>query len=467
MRILMVASEAAPFIKTGGLADVLGALPPALAERGDEVAVVLPRYRRSAITGDQRMAGSISLWVGPHSYPAAFDEVVHRGARYFFLDCPPLFSREEVYGNYRDNHLRFAALCQGALWLARYVFRPDLFHTHDWQAGLTGAYLRTKFAFDPTFLGSKIVFTIHNMGYQGNFPAATFADLGLPSSAFTPAGLEFWGDVSFLKAGIIWSDAITTVSPTYAREIQTPEQGFGMDGILRTRSHRVHGILNGADYSEWNPETDRLIPANYSSADLSGKRTCKRKLLEELGLPSGEAAMRRPLLGIVSRLASQKGFDLVEEIAPWLGEQDVALAVLGSGEARYQKMFTALAALHPEKIAVRFGYDNALAHRIEAGADMFLMPSRYEPCGLNQMYSLRYGTVPIVRATGGLEDTVDAYTGFKFREYSADALRSAIELALDAYSGPEGWKDRMRRGMAKDFSWGASAAAYQQLYRAL
>jgi starch synthase len=276
--------------------------------------------------------------------------------------------------------------------------------------------------------------------------------------------LEFWGALSFLKAGIVWADAITTVSPTYAKEIQTPEYGNGLDGVLRGRADRISGILNGVDYIEWDPETDPRLSNHFSGQDLSGKRLAKRALLEALQLPP---ELERPLLGIVSRFASQKGFDLVEAIAPQLAEMDLTLAVLGSGDARYEQMFRALAEAHPGKFAVRVGYDNVLAHRIEAGSDMFLMPSQYEPCGLNQMYSLRYGTVPIVRATGGLDDTIDETTGFKFREYTPQALLAAIREALAAWQDRDQWIERMRRGMAKDFSWDVSAAGYQRLYRSL
>jgi starch synthase len=467
MKILMVASEAAPFVKTGGLADVMGALPAALVERGDEVAVLLPAYGTAANEGAERIWNRMPLWVGPHSYTVSIDQIVRQGVRYLFVACPELYYRDEIYGIFPDNHIRFALLNQAALGVARSIFRPHVFHAHDWQAGLLGVYMKTNFALDPTFLGTRVVFTIHNLGYPGNFPRAALADLGIAAGAFQPQGLEFWGEVSFMKAGIVWADAITTVSPTYAREIQTPEYGCGMEGVLRDRAARITGILNGADYGDWNPETDKFLAAHYSAAALAGKRACKQALLEEMGLPADAEALERPLIGIVSRFAYQKGFDLVEEIAPWLAGEDVALAVLGSGEDRYEEMFVALAAEHPGKIAVRVGYNNPLAHRIEGGADMFLMPSRYEPCGLNQIYSLRYGTVPIVRATGGLEDTVDGYTGFKFREYKAEALRGAVELALAAFRESDAWQRRMRQGMAKDYSWGASAAAYQRLYMSL
>jgi starch synthase len=460
----MVASEATPFAKTGGLADVLGSLPPALVRAGDEVAVVLPKYR-VAETGDaQPVYLAMPLWVGPHAYRVDILQLIHRGVKHFFVDCPPLYDRPEIYGVYPDNHIRFALLSQAALGIARHLFRPSVLHVHDWQTGLVPPYLRSNFASDPTFLGIHTLLTIHNLGYQGNYPRAAFADLGLDPGLYNPSGLEFWGDVSFLKAGIVWSDAINTVSPTYAREIQTAEYGFGMDGLLRIHAHKLSGILNGVDYEEWNPETGPHQVAPYSARYPSGKLVCKKALLEEMGLPP---KIKRPLIGIVSRFADQKGFDLVESIAPWLGEQNVALVALGSGQKKYEDMFRALAASQPDKFAVRIGYDDTLAHRIEAGADMFLMPSQYEPCGLSQIYSLRYGTVPIVRATGGLDDTVDSETGFKFQEYAPEALTVAIQEALKAFMDADKWLVRMRKGMAKDFSWNASAEAYQRLYKSL
>jgi starch synthase len=463
----MVGSEAAPFVKTGGLADVLGSLPQALVRAGQQVAVVMPRY--AALQGaPARIWDSMPLYVGPHRYVVAIDQIVIDGVRYFFVDCPPLYGRPGIYGeagrDYADNHLRFALLNQAAIGIARNLFRTDIFHAHDWQAGLLATYLRETFPTDPTFFGAKCVFTIHNLGYQGNFPAAALADLGLPRTLFHPAGLEFWNQVSFLKAGLVWSDWLTTVSPTYAREIQTPEYGAGLDGLLRDRATKITGILNGVDYNEWNPETDPFLAARYSSRDLSGKRASKRALLEEMGLPQ---KADRPLIGVVSRFVEQKGFDLFEEIAGELGQEDMALAALGSGELRFEALFRVLAQSYPEKFSALIGYDNALAHRIEAGADMFLMPSRYEPCGLNQMYSLRYGTVPIVRATGGLNDSVDETTGFKFAEYTAAALLAAIRDALAAFTDREAWQARMRRGMAQDFSWDAAAAEYIRLYQSL
>lgn len=473
-RILMVTSEATPYVKTGGLGDVLGALPAALAERGEEVAVVLPRYRVAEIPAAERIWHSMPLWVGPHYFTAAIDLITSSGVRYYFVDCPRLFDRTGIYGDrgvdYPDNHVRFGLLNQAALEIARHIFKTDIFHCHDWQAGLLAPYLRAL-AGDPTFFGIKTVLTIHNLGYQGIFPPTALADLGLNRSLFHPGGLEFYGNVNLLKAGIVWADAITTVSPTYAKEIQTPEYGAGLDGLLRSRAAVLSGILNGVDYREWDPRNDPYIAAAYSSHNLAGKAACKRALLREMGLPADSTGENRPLIGIVSRLVVQKGFDMFIEIAAEVMEEDVAFAVLGSGDAAIEKAFRDFAQLWPDRFGVRIGYDNALAHRIEAGADMFLMPSRYEPSGLNQMYSLRYGTVPIVRATGGLDDTVDGSihegTGFKFDAASPDALLETISTALKEWRNRNAWVSRMRRGMAKDFSWGASAAKYQELYRKL
>ena len=396
----------------------------------------------------------------------AIHQLIRQGVRYFFVDCPPLYDRAGIYNeagvDYPDNHIRFAALSQAAIGVARHLFRPDVFHAHDWQAGLLPVLLHENLRGDPTFFGSRCILTIHNLGYQGNFPGPALADLGLDRSLFHIGGLEFFGRVSFLKAGIVWADAVTTVSPTYAREIQTPEFGFGMDGLLRSRASKLSGILNGVDYAEWSPETDPHLAAHYSARDLSGKRAAKLALLAEMGL---ERDPDRPLLGIVSRFAHQKGMDLVAEIAPVLVAENAAVAALGSGDKSLESAFLALAQLRPDRFAVRIGYDDGLAHRIEAGADMFLMPSRYEPCGLNQIYSLRYGTVPIVHATGGLEDTVDEETGFKFNGYSPANLAITVGKALAAFEDRHAWTARMRLGMAKDFSWDASAAQYQRLYR--
>jgi starch synthase len=472
-RVLMVSAEAAPFAKTGGLADVLAGLPPALAKLGEDVAVVLPRYGSVELAGAERVGDAMPVTVGPHSFMVAVDQVTidqarTGGVRYFFVDCPELYGGAGVYGeggrDYPDNHIRFAVLNMAALGIARHIFRPHVFHGHDWPAGLLGPYLKGTFAGDPTFFGTRFVLTIHNLGYQGNFPAPALRDLGFDATVFHTEGLEFWGQASFLKAGIVWADAISTVSPTYAREIQTPEFGFGMDGLLRARANRIHGIMNGADYGEWDPATDAYLGTHYSATDPRGKRAVKRALLAEMGLPVDDA---RPVIGIVSRLATQKGFDLVAAIAGELADLDLAVVVLGSGEAVYEELFRGLAGEYPDMFAAALGYDEGLAHRIIAGSDMFLMPSRYEPCGLSQIYSLRYGTVPIVRATGGLEDSVDETTGFKFDEFTPEALLEVIGRALNAFEDKRGWEARMKAGMAKDFSWSVAAAEYRRMYAGL
>jgi starch synthase len=468
MKVLMVASEATPFAKTGGLADVVGSLPPALRKLGEEVAVLMPKYRGADPEKPMRLWHSRPLWVGPHVFRCGIDGTTVNGIPYFLLDCPPLYDRAgiygDMYGTFGDNHLRYALLDVAALQVAREIFRPDVFHMHDWQAGLLAAYLRVNLAKDPYFAPTRTVFTIHNVAYQGNFGGYLLGDLGVDPSAYHPEGLEYWGQVCFMKAGIVWSDAVNTVSPTYAREIQTPEYGYSMDGVLRSRSYKLSGILNGVDYQVWNPETDPHIAANYSASDLMGKLVCKRALLSEMDLADEP---ERPLIGVISRFADQKGFDLVEAITGWLLDQDLALVALGSGDARTEAMFRGLAAARPDRFALRTGYSEALAHRIEAAADMFLMPSRYEPCGLNQIFSLRYGTVPVVRATGGLADTVDEETGFLFRDYSPSALQAALTNALAAYRIRDAWVARMRRCMSRDFSWDRSANAYYRLYRSI
>jgi len=465
----MISSEAAPFAKTGGLADVVGALPAALHAFGDEVAVVIPRYGSIDLKSARRVWENLFVHLGPAAFPIT---IYQAPAEYpvYLVDCPALFERKGFYGDsamdFPDNHIRFAVFARAALGIARVLFRTEIFHCHDWQSGLVPAYLRTTFASDPTYLGCRTLFTIHNLGYQGLFPKSALAEVALPAEdVFHPNGMEFFGRVSYIKAGIAFADALSTVSPTYAREIQTPEYGFGLDGALRARSNVLTGILNGVDYQEWNPEIDPLIPARYSGDDLGGKEICKRQLLAEFGLPP--EAMGRPLLGIVSRFTRQKGTDILAEVIADIIAEDVYLVALGTGDAAYEEFFRRMQHDHPGRVGVRIGFDNGLAHRIEAGADIFVMPSYYEPCGLNQIYSLRYGTVPVVRATGGLDDTIDEGTGFKFAEYSGKALLEAVRAAVVAFTDPDAWRTMMRKGMRKDFSWKTSAAAYSELYRRL
>ncbi|MEO8025783.1 MAG: glycogen synthase GlgA [Bryobacteraceae bacterium] len=466
-KILMVTSEATPFIKTGGLADVCGALPQALVRQGHEVAVVMPRYQDGQVPWDaERVYHEMEIWIGGRVFGCSVDRVWMDGVNFYFVNCGPLYYREGVYGNfggeYHDNHIRFGVLCRAALEVVRHIFRPDIIHCHDWPTGLVGPYIRHTFGGDPTFFGIRLVMTIHNLGYQGRFGSWAMGELGLDMSLFRSDLVEYHGDVNFLKAGLVYADHITTVSPRYAFEIQTPEGGFGLDALLRARHESVTGILNGADYREWNPETDHHLPVQYSAADVSGKRACKQSLLAELGLPP---YLDRPLIGIVSRFADQKGFELFGQVAGELVHEDCAFAVIGNGDRGIEDLFRYLARERPDKFGVRIGYDNGLAHRVEAGADMFLMPSKYEPCGLSQIYSLRYGTVPIVRAVGGLDDTINESTGFKFQEYSGWAMLGAIREALAAYRQPDRWRALEQAGMRADFSWDVAAAQYADLYQ--
>ncbi len=393
----MVASEAAPFAKTGGLADVLGALPAALAERREQMAVLIPAYGQNHYPGATREAyRNLLIPIGSGyrvNIRESMDQTTHFGVTHYFVECPALYDRDGLYGgpagDFSDNYLRFAVLSMAALGVVRYLFRADVIHLHDWQAALTAVYLREHFHADPTFLGVKTLLTIHNLGYQGIFGPDVVPQIALDPRWMNPGQLEFFGNVNFLKAGIAWSDAVSTVSKGYAREIQTPEYGFGLDGFLRNHGP-ITGIVNGVDYSQWNPEHDPHIAQNYSAADLSGKRACKRAILAEYGLASDN--LDRPLLAIISRFASQKGFDIFADAATRLLAENLSLIVLGSGDPAQESMFRALAGAYPDRVGVQIGYDAGLSHRIEAGADMFLMPSRYEPCGLNRFTAC--GTVP-------------------------------------------------------------------------
>jgi starch synthase len=395
--------------------------------------------------------------------------------RYFFVDDPPYFDRAQLYGDksgdYLDNAERFAEFSRAAIEVMKRVWLPDVVHCHDWQSALVPVLLRTQHMTDPVVRSLPVILTIHNLGYQGLFPQTAMRNIGLPASLFTMDTLEFYGQVNFLKGGLIFADYLTTVSRRYAKEIQTPEYGWGLEGVIRNRGDRLVGILNGVDYGAWSPESDPLIAQNYSVQNLDGKKACKKDLLAAFHLP--EENLDRPLVGIVSRFADQKGFDLIAEVASELMKENIALVALGTGQPEYEKLFRSLADKYSARVGVKIGYDNTLAHKVEAGADLFLMPSRYEPCGLNQIYSLRYGTVPVVRATGGLDDTIQNFspktqqgTGFKFDEYDGGALLSSIRAALKAYRDPKVWHVIQANGMAKDYSWKASAAAYVTLYEA-
>ncbi len=470
-----MASEGLPFSKTGGLADVVEALPKALAAQGHEVAVVLPRYHETKATTVVMPSLTIPMGGTRLRFPAIADGTVLNGVWYFFVEDAEYFDRDGLYGSktgdYPDNPERYAEFCRAAIEVAKHVWPADVIHCHDWQTALVPVLLRTSYSDDPLVKDIPVVFSIHNIGYHGQFTKDVMERVGLPQVLFHPSGIEFFGSVNLLKGGLIFSDYLTTVSRRYAQEIQTKEYGYGLEGVVHGRADRLVGILNGVDYAAWNPEKDKLIAAKYSAKDLSGKQVCKQDLLEVFGLPAEH--LSRPLIGIVSRFADQKGFDLIAEKAHELMREDLALVVLGAGEKKYEDLFRALVAAYPGRVGLKIAYDNTLAHKVEAGSDIFLMPSRYEPSGLNQMYSLKYGTVPIVRATGGLDDSIEPFdvehgtgTGFKFKEYSGEALLFAVRQALHHYMDERIWKRIQLNGMAKDFSWKTPAAEYAKLYDA-
>jgi len=482
LKVLFCASEASPYAKTGGLADVIGALPGALGQLGCDVRVLMPLYRTTRMQMESSLrlvAEGIAIPVGVHDFHVHFWEATTAsGVPVYFLEKDEFFDRSYLYGSpvrgdYEDNPERFIAFCRSVPALCSQLnWFPSIFHLHDWQTALISTYYYFHWRYDPHFTRAGTVFTIHNLGYQGVFPGEYFSLMQLPPAAFSLHGLEYWGQCNFLKAGLIHSDFITTVSPGYSRQIQEPELGYGLDGILREKRGVLAGILNGVDYKEWDPETDPLIPANFSGTDLSGKRVCKERLLSEHGF--SEAAKSRPLLAMISRLATQKGFDLLVEIMDELMALPVSVLILGTGDAEIENKLREIAERHPEQLKMIFQFDEGLAHRIEAGSDIFLMPSRYEPCGLNQMYSLRYGTIPVVHATGGLDDSVtdvlkspQTGTGFKFYAYKAIDFLAAIRNALDFYENDSGWHELQNRAMAQDFSWNRSAQEYLQIYRNL
>lgn len=474
MNIAFAASEGVPFSKTGGLADVVGALPRALAGLGHQVSVYLPRYRQTKLNDPATVVRSITVpFDDEYRFPSVVSGGTQGGVRFYFIEYPSYFDRDALYGlpagDYPDNAERFALFSRAVLEASKILGAPHVFHCHDWQSALIPVLLRTIYADDPAFKEVGTVFTIHNMGYQGLFPPDTLPLLMLPWDLFTMSKMEFFGQVNFLKGALIYADYITTVSKKYSQEIQTAEYGFGLEGVLRDRASTVTGILNGVDYDEWSPQSDKFSVAKYSPQDLSGKAKAKQDLLAAFGVANADPKL--PVIGIVSRFAAQKGFDLISQIADRLAREEMIIVALGAGDKPYEEMFKRLNKQFPNKIAVKVAYDNALAHKIEAGADMFLMPSRYEPCGLNQIYSLRYGTVPIVRATGGLDDTIEPWdartgkgTGFKFTEYNGEALLKTIKEALHAYQDQTSWQALMRNGMSKDFSWSASAREYGKIY---
>jgi starch synthase len=472
MRILMVASEAAPFAKTGGLADVVGALPRALVRLGHSVDVVMPRYRGISI-GEPM--GEVSVPLGPQVTNTPAYAVTEAGVRTIFIDHPGYYDRDHLYGavghDYPDNPARFAFLSRAALEWASGATQPyDAVHAHDWQTGLVPVFLRAL-SDRSAFRGASTMFTIHNLAYQGIFDAGWLPRLGLSASLMHIDALEYWSQISLLKGGVMFSRVLTTVSPRYAEEIQTREYGNGFDEILRSRSLDLLGIRNGIDDQEWDPARDPHLPEPFDASCLERKVASKRVVLQAFGLPGDDATLSRPLVGLISRLVDQKGFDLLAALVEELPRLDASFVLLGTGEQRYEDLWLALAARHPGRIGARLGFDEAMAHRIEGGADVFLMPSRFEPCGLNQMYSLRYGTIPVVHATGGLYDTVRNYdpktgsgNGFTFDEYSPQTLLSTLQLALDVFHDRGAWRRMQLAGMHEDFSWDASAREYVTMY---
>ncbi len=477
MQITFVASESTPLAKTGGLADVVGALPPELVKLGHQVTVYLPFYARirRLIEGEPSYAvRSITI---PFRHYNRFVGVVDGGKRdgvqFYFIDCPELFDRKELYGpagaEYADNAERFGLFCRAVLEASKLLGVPDVFHVHDWQAALIPVYLRSTYLDDPMLRSAATVLTIHNAAYQGKFPPATTEQLLFPWEIFTMDQVEQFDRFNFLKGGVVFSDLLTTVSHKYAEEIQTAEFGELLEGVLLKRAADLRGILNGVDYAQWNPADDGHLAAHYTPENLEGKRICRADLLHAFGLEM--VPDTTPVIGIVSRLATQKGFGIVAKIVEELADRDLAVVALGTGDPYYENLFRGWAFRHPATVAVQIRYDNALAHKIEAGADMFLMPSRYEPSGLNQMYSLKYGTVPIVRATGGLDDTIEEWdevkgtgTGFKFEGFDPQALLVEIDRALEAFRDKEGWTRLMRNGMARDYSWSGPAKEYVRVY---
>ena len=483
MNVLFVSSEVAPFAKAGGLGDVAGALPRHLRALGHDVRVFLPLYSKARTPGRvfTQVIADLRFQLGPHEVRVSIHRSPMPGSDVpvYFVDCPSMYARPSIYGDAPDEHLRFSILSWSALLACQALqFQPDIAHLNDWQTGLIPLLLKTRFANDPTFARTRTLLTIHNLGHQGTFPAQALNETGLGRYAdqFHQDDLRA-GIFRYLTTGILYANAITTVSPTYAREIQTPEQGVGLDGLLRQRRDVLFGILNGIDEHEWNPHSDPLIQHHFTAADLSGKERCKAVLLNTAKLPYRREV---PVFGVISRLVWQKGFDLCEKVLPgFLQRHGVQLVVLGTGEPRYEQFFSQLARAFPRQVAFQPAFNEARAHLIEAASDLFLMPSRYEPCGLNQLYSLKYGTVPIVHKTGGLADTVWQYddrtgrgTGFSFEHFDEAGLTWALNRAVHVWGTGSGedrekWIQLQRNGMGLPLGWSHRIGEYVSIYRRL
>ncbi len=487
--VLFVSSEVYPYAKTGGLADVSSALPQALREFNHDVRLIMPKYgfigeKKQKIHIINRLQG-MDFQVGDRmvTVNAKSSAILTPRTRVqiYLAENEEYFSRMGLYSDpdtnidYPDNDERFITFSHAVLGLCkRLLWKPDIIHCNDWQTGLIPLYLKEAMKDDPFFRGTKSVFTIHNLAYQGNFPATSYPKTGLPLEHFNPNGVEFYGNMSFVKAGIAFADAITTVSPSYAEEIKTKEFGCGMEGLLTSRKKDLHGILNGIDLAIWDPEKDLNIFKPFDRTRLDIKEECKVDLCESMGLPYQEGT---PVIGLIARFVDQKGIDLIVEVMEPLLKSGAQIVVLGSGEKKYEEFFTKLMKKHPKQVGVYLGFHDNFAHKIEAGADIFIMPSAYEPCGLNQMYSMRYGTIPVVRRTGGLADTVtdpldatkkDPATGFIFDKYDAKSFWKALERAIGMYTKHHTkWRELQNNGMLKDFSWNRSAQEYAELYEKL
>lgn len=485
-RIVMFSAEATPFAKAGGMGDVVGALPKALEKLGSNPAVVIPAYT-SLVQQDQfdirpcKTVAGFNVRIGNETERAEIFQtrMNNTDIDVYLIGSRKYFDREGIYNDpetgegYRDNGERFLFFIKAGLELLLRLKSPiDIIHCHDSQTALLPGIIHTNYARSPFFKNIGTLFTIHNLAYQGIYPRKVLHYAGIDYKHFYPMSpFEFWNKVNFMKAGILMADKVNTVSQTYAVEIQSSSKfGHGLEGVLRSRKMDLSGIVNGIDYEEWNPQTDPIIPAHFSSEDFSGKATCKEHLLQRFNLP--RLGDRVPLVGIISRLADQKGFELISEAVPEIMALNMQMVVLGVGQRKYHELLQQLSSKYPDKIAVTLGFDDDLAHEIEAGCDMFLMPSLYEPCGLSQLISLRYGTVPVVRATGGLVDTIVPYekdkgTGFCFQAYSAEAMMAALNQAISVYSDAERWQTLMIRAMAEDWSWNKSAGEYKKLYRSI
>ncbi|MCX7926843.1 MAG: glycogen synthase GlgA [Candidatus Omnitrophica bacterium] len=457
MKIVMIASEVVPFAKTGGLADVVGALPVALEKLGEEAIVIMPGYKCVHTVKNPQ----VKSFTEGISYSK-----IGKNVLVYFIENKEYFDRDGLYGDktgdYKDNLERFSYFCKKALELLKQIkFKPDIIHCHDWQSALIPVYLKNPLAEDPFFVKTRTVFTIHNLGYQGLFPKEELPKTGLDWGVFNMEMLEYYDKINVLKGGLVFSDIITTVSPTYSQEIQTKEFGFGLEGVLAKRKDRLYGILNGLDYTIWDPAKDTKIAANFSTKDISGKAKCKEDLQKICNLPVKKSV---PLIGVVSRLAEQKGFDIVAEAIDEICHLDIQMVILGTGDLKYHQIMEQMAKKYPKVISLHLKFDDTLAHKIYAGSDMFLMPSKYEPCGLGQMISFRYGSVPIVFKTGGLADTVNDKNGYIFDVYSKERLLQTLKKAVKDFKLKKKWNQLIQQGMKENFSWATSAKKYQKIY---